>query len=394
MRTYLTRLILQPEDKSSLINTLEQTRLAYNLVCKHMETSTTRLTYHVHDETYHQVRTLLPDLPSQYVIKARQEAVASFKTLKANHHKQTSEKTRLSTRLDKRLYSFKQEGDDLKIRITAGSLNHRVNATLQTYPKFLKMMRTATMKDPLIFERDGEIWLSVPFEEPEPEFIPGEVLGVDLGMRRLAVTSEGKAFQMKDHLKSRRKIRYLKRVLQSNGSQSSKRRLRLAKRKERNISKDCCHKLANSILESSKCTTIAMEDLSGIKDKKKGKRASNARSQVCYYELKRIMTYKALACGKQVETVDPAYTSQDDHRGHVRGDRKGCRYYADDGIIFDADWNAAINIAVRASKKFKHSDRPVSFSLPIDGKLDLTGRLSVDQPKCRVGVSNLVTSVA
>ena len=379
MRTYNVKLCIDDTSKVRILETLNQTREAYNFVSTHMQNTETRLTYRIHDETYHTVRKLLPDLPSQYVIKARMEAVSAFKSLKSNQKKQQSEKIAFSCRLDKRLFSLKQEDEKLKIRITATG-GKRIEATLLVYPKFTEMMQHGVICDPLVFERNGDLWLAVPFEEIEPEFVPGKVVGIDLGMRRLAVTSEGKAFCSSEHLKARRKARYLKSQLQSKGSKSAKRKLKTVRRKERNISRDCCMKLSNSILSSTNCTTIAMEDLSGIKDKKKGKRASNARSQVCYHELRRILTYKAPLSGRKVVTVDPAYTSQDDHRGHVRGTRKGCRYYANDGIVFDADWNAAINIAERASKQFKSSKRPVSFSLPVDGGLDFTGRLLVDQP--------------
>ena len=72
--------------------------------------------------------------------------------------------------------------------------------------------------------------------------------------------------------------------------------------------------------------------------------------------------------GKRVETVSPSYTSQIDcMTGKRDGQRKGCRYYSSSGIVYDADWNAAINIRNR-----KHS---TSFITPIDGKLNLVDRL-------------------
>ena len=80
--------------------------------------------------------------------------------------------------------------------------------------------------------------------------------------------------------------------------------------------------------------------------------------------------------GKIVVTVDPAYTSKNDYRGLERGVRRGCRYYASDGNIYDADWNASINIARRYSqrKEVKGVKLPVSFSMPIDGRLNLMGK--------------------
>ena len=53
--------------------------------------------------------------------------------------------------------------------------------------------------------------------------------------------------------------------------------------------------------------------------------------------------------------------------GKRDGQRKGCRYYSSNGLVYDADWNAAINIRNR-----KHS---TSSRVPLDGTLDLVDRL-------------------
>ena len=134
--------------------------------------------------------------------------------------------------------------------------------------------------------------------------------------------------------------------------------------------------MVNKVLESTKANTIVIEDLTGIKNKKKGKKTTsfnNKNSQVKYYMFKWILGYKAQAQGKRVETVNPAYTSKDDFRGIERGKRFGCRYCSSDNKVFDADWNASINIAQRYSvrKRVKGVELPVSFGIPLDGKLNL-----------------------
>ena len=96
---------------------------------------------------------------------------------------------------------------------------------------------------------------------------------------------------------------------------------------------------------------------------------------VPFYLFKNILTYKATLVGKQVVSVSPMYTSQTDCRTNKRdGKRLGCRYYCIDGIVFDADWNASVNIAQK-------SNHPLSNVLPIDGTLQfLSGRgLSTSQ---------------
>jgi hypothetical protein len=62
-------------------------------------------------------------------------------------------------------------------------------------------------------------------------------------------------------------------------------------------------------------------------------------SQVPFYQLKQILTYKAPLRGKRVETVSPQYTSQMDCRNNSKEGctRKGCRFYTADGMVFDAD---------------------------------------------------------
>jgi transposase len=88
-----------------------------------------------------------------------------------------------------------------------------------------ELFSTCVPKDPTIFARNGRLFLSVPFEVPSLPCKDDTSLGVDLGMKRFFVTSEGKSFVDKEYLKERRKLRYLKRCLQSKGSHSSKRHL-------------------------------------------------------------------------------------------------------------------------------------------------------------------------
>jgi putative transposase len=224
------------------------------------------------------------------------------------------------------------------------------------------------MLDPLVFERGGRFWLAMSFEIPNPPHDPRTCVGVDLGKRRLAVTSEGVIFKSNDFLRIKRRIRHNRRMMQSKKgrSHSARRKLKADGRRERNFSKNEMHSLANSVLESTKADVIVLEDLTGIKGNtcNQGRRHNNMLSQIPLYMFRTILTYKAPTLGKRVETVNPAYTSQDDYRGLPRGVRKGCRYYASDGVQLDADHNAAVNIAKKWSKA---SHLPASFSAPNRG---------------------------
>ena len=88
----------------------------------------------------------------------------------------------------------------------------------------------------------------------------------------------------------------------------------------------------------------------------------NKRIKVSFSALKNILLYKALFLGKEIVTVSPAFTSQDDCRNIERGVRQGRRYFTSDNKVFDSDWNAAINI----QQRYKRT--PFSV-LPFDGTL-------------------------
>ena len=54
--------------------------------------------------------------------------------------------------------------------------------------------------------------------------------------------------------------------------------------------------------------------------------------------------------------------------GIEKGKRVGCRYYASDGKVLDADLNASINIAKRYGEKH---ELPISYIFPSDGNIEL-----------------------
>ena len=162
-------------------------------------------------------------------------------------------------------------------------------------------------------ERSGEFFGCFSFIDPCPLPKDESMLGVDLGLKRIATTSDGEAYTDKPYLANRRKIRHNKRVMQAHKkkSHSARRKLRSMRRKEANVSKNFCHHLANKILKTEK-SIIVMEDLTAIKrstsvtsEGHRRKRHNNMMSQVPFYMLKEILTYKAQALGKRVVTVSP-----------------------------------------------------------------------------------------
>ena len=366
------------EEQNLLLDLLKEHQKVWNHMSEYVYASGKIDKKIIHDKNYHQCRKLFPNCPSQVIIRAKDNVYATYKTIKSNHQlesiQEAAKQENLSIRLDKRLYTF-MDGNKIKLTTTG----KRIICSYQPYQKFQDLFSKYSVCDPLIFVKNNEIWLSVSFEVCAPTLIENSCIGIDLGIKRLATTSEGLAIIDKKFLKEKRRLRYLKSFLSSKSrttfSRSAQRKLKMLKRKEYNKNKNQSHLIANQLLKT-KANVIVVEDLSGIKAKNKGKKFNNRQSQVPYFDLRRIMTYKAPLMGKAVVTVDPAYTSKNDYRGIKRGKRMGCRYYTSDGKVFDADWNAAINIAKRYAmrKAVKGIELPVSFSEPLDGSLNLMGK--------------------
>lgn len=347
---------------------LAQTRDAFN-ACANMVTSANipLSLVSVHAQCYDVLREQFPQVPSQGIIRVQKSVLTMLRAMRSNKHKDASvpQMKNLVLQLDKRLYSNLSING---ISLSNGIPQKREKCTFVLYDKVRELFSTCTPKDPTIFARDGRLFLAVPFEVQSLPCKDDVSIGVDLGMKRFFVTSDGKSFVDKEYLKERRRLRYLKRCLQSKGSHSSKRHLHKLSHKERNISKNEIEKACNVLLRNTDASILVLEDLTKIKVKtsktKEGfnrTRHNNALSQVPFYMFKERLTHKAQLVGKRVETVSPAFTSQTDSRTNKRdGIRKGCNYVCSDGVVLDADWNAAVNIALRANHPLSSSSLPLS----------------------------------
>ena len=370
------------EDREYWSTLLETSRQAYNECANILDSNGIHLDIKsVHDAVYHILREDFPSIPSQGVIKIYKDCISAFRSIKSNGHieHRIPTKKNLSMRLDKRLYSRLSNSS---ISLCSARHGVRTDVGIVRYPKLDEMFAKYPAHDPLIFKRTDRFFISIPFEVQEVPLQNDTCIGVDLGERRFAITSEGVMFNDREYNARRRKIRYLKRCLQKKGTKNARRHKRKLSRKEQRQSDEMCSKIANAIIASTDAGIIVLEDLSNMKKKtsrdnngKKKKDHNRRISQVPFYKLFTILSYKALLAGKRVETVSPFMTSQIDcTTGKKNGTRKNRRFYCKNGTVLDSDWNGAVNIA----RKSKH---PFSFKMPLDGTLKTwkAGRMSTGQ---------------
>ena len=368
IKTYNIELNMSEQTRNHWLGLLTMTRDAFNTCANMVASEKTPLSIvSVHAQCYDKLREQFPNIPSQGIIRVQKSVLQTLRSIRSNKHKDASipQRKHLSLQLDKRLYSNLTING---ISLSSGKPQKRELCTFVMYDKVKELFSTCSPKDPTIFARDGRLFLSVPFEVPTLPCNDDIAIGVDLGMKRFFVTSEGKAFIDKEYLSRRRKLRYLKRHLQSKGTHSAKRHLKKVSHKERNMSKNQVNKACNVLLSSTNASVLVLEDLSKIKEKTsrfngkfKRTRHNNALSQVPFYLFKERLTHKAALVGKQVQTVSAVYSSQTDSRTNKRdGQRVGCRYYCGDGVVLDADWNAAVNLVLRTSHPLSSSELPLS----------------------------------
>ncbi len=359
MITYNAKITGTPEDMKLIMDLMDEYRIIVNKASKVQFKNGFKSITEIHRAFYYSARGEHLGFPSQMVIKAEQESLSSYRAIKSNKHKITKpfEKKNLSLRLDKRIYSKTNNKNEIKITTKEG----RKKFSIILYPKLQELMDKYEYVDPLIFVRDNKLMISLAFDTSIEMQKESLCLGVDLGIRRVAACSDGRLIIDKKFNAEKRKLRYNKRKLQSKGTKSARKHLNKLKHKERNKNKNQTHLVVNEILKTN-ANIISLENLKGIKAKKYKKQNKNAISQVPFFELRRILTYKAENMGKHVCLVSPAYTSQIDNVSGIKeGERKGCRFYAKSGLVYDADINAAINIARRS----KH---PISNGNFLDGQ--------------------------
>jgi IS605 OrfB family transposase len=356
MRSYNTRLIFDsPEDREKVLHVLEAQRLAFNECSKIRYGLKNNSVVDLHAKFYHSYRQSNPAVPAQVVIRAECEVLATYASIKTNKHKitQAPQKERLSMRLDKHLYAYK--GGQLILT----TFEKRLKCKFHVFPKLKSFLDTIPFCDPLLFVKNNEIWISLAFKTPDRVVQQTTPIGIDLGIRYSAVTSEEKFYRFPSFNARKRKLRYLKSRLKSKGTHSARKHLRKLRHREQNMNRAQCHLLANAILRDAKGDVLVLEDLTKIK-RKKGFENKNRISQVPFYLLKTILTYKAPDYGKTVISVSPHFTSQIDHRmeyvsghkfdhrtGRKDGVRRGMRFTCNDGVVLHADLNASINIRNR-----------------------------------------------
>jgi len=215
---------------------------------------------------------------------------------------------------------------------------------------------------------DGKYWfIAVGIEKENPIVaLTTESIGIDLGIKDLAICSNG--MTLKNINKTRvvkqleKRLRRLQRrvsrkyLKNKEGSKFVKtsniikieKQIRLLHRKLANIRSNYNHQATNKIVKT-KPSRVVMETLN-IKGMMKNKHLSKAISKQCLYEFKKQMQYKCEFNGIEFIEADKWYPSSKtcSKCGHVKPKLSLSErtYICEEcGLVIDRDYNASINLS-------------------------------------------------
>jgi putative transposase len=189
---------------------------------------------------------------------------------------------------------------------------------------------------------------------PNPK---NELVGVDLGIKNAITLSTGETFDAPKPLKKyQKKLRRLNQLL-SRKQKGSNRRLvaktKLARlhRRIRNIRHDWCHKVTTKIANDTQ--VAVMEDLN-TKGMLRNHCLARAISDIGFYKIRQLLTYKMEDRGHELKFADRFYPSSklcnrcgESHKELTLSDRVfSCPFC---GHTEDRDLNAAKNLALVAT---------------------------------------------
>ncbi len=396
-RTVRIQLHPTPEQAVVLQETLRQFTEAFNAVCAYGWQQHEKNGVRLHHATYRETKEACPGLVSDLLIQARVKATEALKsafTWKAKHEAAYPKQVAKALKRGKPLPKFKQvkmpqsKLCPIRYNVHTYSLNwtrQEVNLATTagrirlcfTVPQWSQRYAGNKIATADLIYRKGKFWLHVVVDVPEPA-IPSadEVIGVDLGLSRPAVTSKRQFLGNRRWKEVDRRYFRLKRKLQSNGSKSAKRHLKQLSRTQSRFHRDCDHVLSKRIVQNAlPGATVVLENLKDIRDNsemgrgKKNKNVANKRKlhSWTFAQLNSFIVYKAQERGMTVVKIDPRHTSQTcsrcgyQHRSNRRSQSLFlCRKC---GYCLNADLNAALNI------REKYLASPADFGTSLVGGL-------------------------
>ena len=346
IRTVVCKLVPQESDLKSIQELFQKYAQATTEIAQYGRDHLMPNAIRLHHKLYRDLRKKY-ELPANLVVTALRRASGSLKTA---HCKGKFEFKPTFIALDERTFTLKLEDEVVSVSSHVGRLKFKLD--IGDYQR--EVLKSGEIRSATFVNSKRGLFINVQVKSEVEEKSGNKVLGVDLGIRNIAATSGGTKYDGKLIRKYRQDRWRIRASLQSNGTRNSKRVLKSLSGKEARRARDLNHVIAKSIVSEARksgCSTIAFENLKGIRNRLRvpNKHLNRMVSLWSFFQLREFVRYKAALCGIKVVEVEPAYTSQTCHSCGKRGFRNQETFTCTTCGEFDADLNAAKNIAVRGA---------------------------------------------
>lgn len=342
------KLLPDSDQHDALKRTLEQVNAAANHISRYAWHNRVFAQYDLHHALYYAIREAF-GLSAQVVVRVLAKVADAYKL--DRKHARTF-KPHGSIAYDKRILSWKLDARTVSI----WTVNGRETIPFVAGDHHLALLATMQGEADLLYRR-GSFYLyqTCEVDEPPTDDVE-EFLGVDLGIVNLAADSDGDTYSGEAVEKQRRRYAHRRRNLQRKQTRAAKRKLRQLSGQQARFQADVNHRISKQIVQKAQDTGrgIAVEDLTGIRDRVRLRRKQRARhANWAFYQLRSFLDYKAKRAGVPLVAVDPRYTSQQCPRcGNIdKANRPSQSTFScvSCGYSALADTVAAVNIAARAA---------------------------------------------
>ena len=274
-------------------------------------------------QCYHGIREEF-GLSAQTTILAVRKVADSYRTDLENIRIRNKKRTMGEPKQELKQHKFKKHGAvtyDSRCLSWKGrdivsilTLEGRIVVPIVLSGKYTDLDLTKIRGEADLLYRKGEFFLAVCYEVPGSEtYVATDYIGVDLGRKNIATTSDGQMFCGDDCAATRKKYVGLRGKYQSVGTKSAHKHLSKIDRRESNFKKNVNHNISKELVSQAKGTGrgIALEELMYIPRLRTANKAFNdAGSKWAFRQLRSFIEYKAQIAGVPVVLVNPAYTSQ------------------------------------------------------------------------------------
>jgi len=245
-------------------------------------------------------------VPLQQALRHQHKAFSAFFEKRARYPRYKSRRSRQSAHYTRSAFSMR--GGELRLAKTAGPLRF-----VWSWPDV-----DVTTLDPAMVivsrEPDGRwhVTFTIDTSDPEPLSPVGHAVGVDLGVKDFAVTSDGEKIANPRHLerKASNLARYQRRMARCRKGSANRAKagakVARAHRKVRDARRDFLHRASTNLVRSA--DTIVIEDLA-VKNMVRNRRLAKAISDCGWGEFRQQLAYKCERYGRDLVIIDRWYPS-------------------------------------------------------------------------------------